>query len=67
MTSETYPKLRWNLQITANDDKGIVTSCMNCINFVEQTELCRLFAARPPAKVIAFGCKDHVDIEEVPF
>ena len=67
MSNETYPQLRHNLSILVSDDLGIMTNCLNCINFVEQIELCKLAAARPPARVIAFGCKNHFDTEEIPF
>ena len=42
-------------------------SCMSCKNFTEATELCKLANARPPAKVIAFGCSSYEDKMEVPF
>ena len=37
--------------------EGGFPSCMNCEYFSEVTEGCRLAGgARPPARVIAFGC-----------
>ena len=30
--------------------------CPNCFHFVEASETCLLATARPPARVIAFGC-----------
>jgi hypothetical protein len=33
-------------------------SCINCIQFNGQDELCCKFKARPPATVIARGCPD---------
>lgn len=42
-------------------------SCINCKNFNEPDELCILFKARPPAKVIVFGCSSYDDIGDVPF
>lgn len=33
------------------------TCCPNCLNFDEKLEQCKLAAARPPARVIAFGCE----------
>lgn len=42
-------------------------SCINCINFREQTEICGLANQRPPAKIIVFGCPQYEDKNEVPF
>ena len=42
-------------------------SCINCVNFVEQTEKCTLAQQRPPARVIVFGCQCYVDNQEIPF
>jgi hypothetical protein len=40
-------------------------TCLNCERFTEATETCGKWNARPPARVIAAGCEDHVD--EIPF
>lgn len=40
-------------------------TCLNCERFTEAAELCGKWNARPPARVIATGCEDHVD--EIPF
>lgn len=42
-------------------------SCINCLNFKEDQEICVLANQRPPAKVIVFGCPMHVDIKDIPF
>lgn len=42
-------------------------SCLNCDHFNEEKELCKLVNQRPPARVIAFGCKAWQDIDEIPF
>lgn len=42
-------------------------TCLTCHNFDEQNELCKKFNMRPPARVIAFSCKDYDDIDEIPF
>lgn len=38
--------------------------CTNCLHF-NKDEICELFKARPPAHIIASGCKDHLD--DIPF
>ena len=45
-------------------DKAVKT-CLNCNWFNEEKEECLKYTARPPARVIAYGCKDHTD--DVPF
>lgn len=42
-------------------------SCLSCIHFKEQTEICNLANQRPPAKIIVFGCNSYVDNQDVPF
>lgn len=34
----------------------IVRSCLNCMDFNHQAEICDLAKVRPPAKVVVFGC-----------
>lgn len=34
----------------------IYTGCINCEHFNEPLELCKLANARPPVRVILFGC-----------
>ncbi len=48
-------------------EKAIYRSCINCINFREQPELCGLVMQRPPARIIAYGCPKWEDKEEIPF
>ncbi len=40
-------------------------TCINCFHFQETTEQCKLFRARPPARIIAFGCEKYDD--QIPF
>ncbi len=42
-------------------------NCLNCQHFVEGLENCKRWNMRPPARVIAYGCPDHLDVEGVPF
>lgn len=53
-------------------DQGLFTSCLNCSHWTgeaptngEPPEACRLFKARPPARIIVTGCPDHTD--NIPF
>ena len=41
-------------------------SCINC-NFFSDKEICSIFNARPPAKVIVHGCERWEDKDEIPF
>lgn len=34
-------------------------TCITCMHFDEGKEHCQLYNARPPARVIAFGCPSH--------
>lgn len=34
-------------------------NCIKCGYFVEATETCNMFKARPPARVIAYGCPEY--------
>lgn len=55
------------LLLQGTDQRGAMKSCINCHKFDEATEMCQMFKARPPARVIAFGCDRHDDIDEIPF
>lgn len=53
----------YDLQAIINDglrriaaENNIYENCLNCINFNEPTELCKLANQRPPARVIVTGC-----------
>lgn len=48
-------------------EMSLQKSCLNCCNFEEEKELCRLAKARPPARVIAYACPNHFDESEIPF
>ncbi len=47
--------------------KDAYQNCLNCEHFIEQTEICKLANARPPARIIVYGCPKHCDKEQVPF
>lgn len=42
-------------------------TCIRCDNFNEEKEICKLYNARPPAKIIAFGCEKFSDEHWIPF
>lgn len=43
-------------------------SCITCINFKEDVELCDIYKQRPPARIIAKGCESYSNIsEDIPF
>ena len=44
----------------------IYQGCINCNNFNQTLELCKLANQRPPAKVIVFGCPKW-DFDGIPF
>lgn len=45
----------------------LVQTCITCTEFNEQSEFCRKYNARPPARVIAYGCPSYFNEEEIPF
>jgi len=46
----------------------LVKSCLNCDLFNEETETCKKWNSRPPARVIAFGCGDWENVDDtIPF
>lgn len=42
------------------------TTCVHCRHFDEATETCMMANARPPARIIAFGC-EVFDPDGIPF
>lgn len=40
-------------------------TCVNCLHFQQDVEICSLAQVRPPAKIIAAGCEKHD--EDIPF
>lgn len=49
------------------DGLGATKSCMNCANFEESTELCKKYLQRPPARIIAYACAEHIDRTDIPY
>ena len=45
---------------------GLWRTCITCEHFIENTEHCTVFGARPPARVIAYGCPKYSN-DEIPF
>jgi hypothetical protein len=62
-TPEREKNIAVSLQKCASEiAKAIVENmetCINCAHFHEQTEICELAQARPPARVIAHGCPSY--------
>jgi hypothetical protein len=46
---------------------NLMRTCLTCLHFQESNEMCKTYKARPPARVIAYGCKDYMNEEEIPF
>lgn len=54
------------LEILAKQNH-IYKCCLNCEHFNQHQELCKLANARPPARVIVFGCELWEDQDGIPF
>lgn len=46
---------------------GLTQTCLNCTNFDEPSEVCKKYNARPPARVIAYGCDHYDNPNDIPF
>ena len=64
----------WLLQESLADNHngaqahGFMRSCISCDHFEESPERCKKANARPPARIIAFGCEQYSDLEDcIPF
>lgn len=78
MSSEIVPKLRSGAAFAVTQAigqvveaqvhlRGLHQSCLSCVTFREESEWCVKYNARPPARVIAYGCPGYFDEEEIPF
>lgn len=76
MSSDIQPKLRpdfsytWAMAMAKALEQApgqVLRTCLTCCAFDEPQEQCRKYRARPPARVIAYGCKDYFSEEELPF
>lgn len=45
----------------------VIKNCISCNFWNEQKEICNKYQQKPPARVIAFGCPDYLDMDEIPF
>ncbi len=62
---DAWRELTW--KTIENTEYYPFRNCLNCEHFTEEQELCRLWKAKPPARVICYGCKDHCDVGTIPF
>lgn len=55
--------------LTASGDRSeFFKTCITCEHWEHKQELCKKFNARPPAKIIADGCKEYeCSLDDVPF
>lgn len=42
-------------------------TCLNCMNWKHELDLCGKYNAKPPAEIIVFSCPDYQDDGEIPF
>jgi len=59
--------IRCALALAHAASEEVVKSCLSCEFFNEQAEKCNKWNARPPARIIAFGCPDYLDKDCIPF
>lgn len=55
------------IKLALRDIKCPYQSCLVCLNFNEEYEICKKYNAKPPARVIAYACSEFEDINEIPF
>ncbi len=42
-------------------------SCINCIHWKIDADVCGLYNAKPPAEIIVFSCPSYADDGEIPY
>lgn len=52
---------------TSMERESFYQCCINCEHFKEKTEICLLANQRPPARIIAYGCENWMDLDTIPF
>lgn len=75
MSNQFRPKLRREVEIDLNAFVNALMkrndfpfqNCISCCHFTEATELCKHWNAKPPARVIAYGCSNYQDETEIPY
>lgn len=40
-------------------------SCLVCEHFNHETEICKAYNVRPPARIIVFGCKNYEESSNI--
>jgi hypothetical protein len=70
MNRQPSPAQRFQEQVKASlrellEETECFNSCLSCVTFNEERELCGQSnpPARPPARVIAFGCPAYIEDE----
>lgn len=53
--------------VVANAKELPFQTCLTCISFEEDKDYCRHWRAKPPSRVIVYGCDNYFDINDVPF
>lgn len=43
------------------------TTCVKCLSFDHEKEICRVAKSRPPAKIIAYGCPEFESEDTIPY
>lgn len=65
---ELTSMIRNAINIATMLPEEVVKSCITCDWFEESSELCKKANARPPARVIAFGCESYDNVQDdIPF
>lgn len=42
-------------------------TCLNCMHWKYEQDLCGLYNSKPPAEIIVFSCSSYSDDGEIPF